>query len=435
MLPAQYAREGRFITTELDSRLYRCVWHRVVLCGDIPSGTSIRVLTYTAETPQTSDYISSLPDDAWETNQTARQLENGQWDCLITSDGGRYLWLQLQLKGNGASTPCVGSMRIEFPRITLRRYLPAVFGEDANGSSFTDRFLSIFDTTLRSIEQKVDESARYFDPLSTPTTPDPLTGIDFLTWLASWVGVTLDRQLAPEKRRQVLKRAASLYPIRGTVEGLRRQLLFFLGMEAETVCCSEAGLPKQCTPAPANCIPREPQPCSWSPPPLILEHFQLRRWLFLGQGKLGEQAALWGRRIVNRSQLDEVAQVGQTQLLTTQDPFRDPFHVYAHKFSAFVPACYGTSDSLRKGLENLLNAERPAQTQYQLVFVEPRFRIGFQSMIGLDSVVGRYPTAGVTLNQTSLGGASILNQPPESRGAPSLEVGSQSRIGTTTKLE
>jgi len=189
-----------------------------------------------------------------------------------------------------------------------------------------------------------------------------------------------------------------------------------------------------CTPPPSNCVPEEKTPCKWTPPPLILEHFQLRRWLFLSQGRLGDQAILWGRRIVNRSQLDETAEMGQTQLLTTQDPFRDPFHVYAHKFSAFVPACFGKSDSLRRGLENLINAERPAHTQHQLIFVEPRFRIGFQSMIGLDSVVGRYPSEAITLNQTSLGSASLLGAAPNRQGGPSFEV-NQSRVGTTTKLD
>lgn len=435
LVSPQYSKEGTYISAELDSSLYRCQWHRVVLRGELPSGASIRVLTYTGETPQPKDYIQSLPEDVWATNQVARQLENGAWDCLITSDGGRYLWLQLQLKGNGAATPILESIRIEFPRISLRRYLPAVFGEDANGANFTDRFLSIFDTTFRSIEEQIDEAARLFDPLSTPTRADTRSGADFLGFIASWIGLTIDRHLPPHKRRQVVKRAARLFHLRGTTEGLRRQLLFFLGMEAELNCCPGDKPVKRCTPSPANCVPVESQPCTWTPPPLILEHYQLRRWLFLGRGRLGDQAVLWGKRIVNRSQLDETAQVKQTQLLTTQDPFRDPFHVYAHKFSAFVPACYGRSDSLRKGLENLLNAERPAHTQHQLIFVEPRFRIGFQSMIGLDSVVGRYPTGGVTLNRTPLGVDSVLTSPPEKQGGPSFEVGSQSRVGTTTKLE
>ena len=96
-------------------------------------------------------------------------------------------------------------------------------------------------------------------------------------------------------------------------------------------------------------------PCAWQPPPLILEHYQLRRWLFLGAGRLGDQAVLWGKRIVNRSQLNEGAQVGQTQLKTTQDPYRDPFHVYAHKFTVFVPARFRRTEQAAEG------AGEPAQ--------------------------------------------------------------------------
>jgi hypothetical protein len=54
-------------------------------------------------------------------------------------------------------------------------------------------------------------------------------------------------------------------------------------------------------------------------------------------------------------------------------------------------------------------------------------------MIGFDSVIARYP-AGVTLNQTPLGRASVLTPPPHKKGGPSIEVGNQSRIGATTRL-
>jgi hypothetical protein len=55
-------------------------------------------------------------------------------------------------------------------------------------------------------------------------------------------------------------------------------------------------------------------------------------------------------------------------------------------------------------------------------------------MIGFDTVVGRYP-AGVTLNEMPLGRASVLTAPPHKQGAPSLAIGEQSRIGTSTRLE
>ena len=429
-----YEKAGTYLSDALDSALYKCQWHRVILRGKVPGGTKLRVSTYTAETLLTTEQLLDLPQDAWQTKQLAQKFDDGEWDCLITSGEGRYLWLKLDFKSSGAQTPTIESVRIEFPRISLQRYLPAVFGEDPAGSSFTDRFLSIFDTTLRQIESTIDNQARYFDPLSTPAEIDPKTGVDFLSWLASWIGLTLDRQWPEAKRRQLLKSAARLYHLRGTRTGLWRQLLLYLGMTPDTICCEGDQAQERCTPRPSNCEPKEDQPCAWQPPPLILEHYQLRRWLFVGEGRLGSQAVLWGKRIVGRSQLDAGAQVSNTKLITTKDPYRDPFHVYAHKFSVFIPVCFEKSDRLRRSLENLLESERPAHTEVQMIFVGPRFRIGFQSMIGLDSVVGRYPE-GVILGGTPLGAASVLTASPEKQGAPTFEVGRRSRVGLTTKLE
>src|SRR5262245_46116273 len=427
-----YVSAGLYYSEALDSELYRCQWHRVILRGELPAGARVIVSTYSAEALLTNDQVQNLADE-WETNQTANEAQKGEWDCMVRSDGGRFLWLKLELRGNGKVTPRIDSIEIEFPRISLRRFLPAVFGEEPVSADFTDRFLSLFDTTLRSFETKLDRQAGYFDPLSTPAERDPRTGIDFLSWLASWIGLTLERSWPEAKRRKFLKEAGRLYDLRGTREGLWRELLLFLEIEAND-CCIADQPQTSCRTRAANCAPVTPPPCAWQPPPLILEHFKLRRWLFVGAGRLGDQAVLWGKRIVNRSQLDNGAQIGHTQLLTTQDPLRDPFHVYAHKFTVFAPARCRDSAAQRKGLENLLRAARPASTLAQIEYVEPRFRIGFQSTIGFDSVIGRYP-AGVTLNETPLGRASVLTTPPHEEGGPSLEIGNQARIGSTTKLE
>lgn len=431
---ALYAPNGSYLSRPLDSKFYRCQWHRIVLRGRVPAGCQVVVETYTAEAEESVAQIQSLADELWETKQTAKQITGGEWDCLVRSGGGRFLWLRLRFTSKGKVTPVIESIAVEFPRISPRRFLPAVFGAEPNSADFTDRFLSVFDTILRSVEQQVDQQARLFDPNSAPASQSNSAGIDFLTWLGAWVGVALDRQWPEARRRRLLKQAARLFDLRGTSEGLRRQLLILLDLDHERLCCADDQPRTRCLPAVANCQPLEKKLCGWQPPPLILEHFQLRRWLFLGAGHLGDQAVLWGKRIVNRSQLDEGAQVDRTTLLTIQDPYRDPFHYYAHKFTVFVPASIEKSEGQRKALENLLQTQRPAHTLSHVEFVAPRFRIGVQSMIGLDSVVGRYPE-GVMLNQSALGRASVLTAPPYKQGGPSLEIGDQSRIGTTTKLE
>ncbi len=425
-----YFKQGFYYSQPLDSALYRCQWHRIILSGEIPPGTRVVVSTYTAEAILTASQIQTT-GLAWETLQSTTAVM-GEWDCLVRSGGGRYLWLRLEFVGNGKATPVIDRIIIEFPRISLRRYLPAVFGMEPVSADFTDRFLSLFDTSLRSIETKLDNQALYFDPMSTPAQKDPKAGVDFLTWLASWIGVSLDRNWPEAKRRLFLKRAGKLFDLRGTREGLRRQLLLLLDMEADTKACPDSKPKLRCCPKPSNCAP-PPTPVVWQPPLLILEHYQLRRWLFLGGGRLGDQAMLWGRRIVNRSQLNEGAQVGQTQLKTTQDPYRDSFHVYAHKFTVFVPARFGRSDKQRKSLENLLKAESPAHTQYQIEYVEPGFCIGVQSMIGFDAVIGR-PSREITLDATALGSASLPAGPTHDQGGPTFQLGREGHIGITTRL-
>ncbi len=447
----KYEKTGTYLSEPLDSRIYRCQWHRIMLCGEIPAGASILVSTYTAEVDLPLDVVLALPNDAWQTNQVARSVR-GEWDCLIRSGGGRYLWLRLDLNGGATATPCLGRVRIEFPRITLRRYLPAVFGEDPIGADFTDRFLGIFDTTLRSIESELDTQASLFDPRSAPATPDPTTGVDFLSWLASWVGITLDRQWPEAKQRAFLRLAPKLYDIRGTRDGLWKLLLLYLGIDGPSggarchtgnktgspAIGPRSTLPPRCRPRPLNCAPPPPAR-PWQPPPIILEHFTLRRWLFVGSGRLGDQAVLWGRSIVNRSRLDDGAQADRSQLITTQDPYRDPFHVYASRFTVFIPACIGASVQQRKSLERLLATESPAHTQYHVEYVAPRFRIGVQSMIGLDAVVGCYPS-GVTVGTSSLGRSSVLGESPDGLAGggqphPSMRIGSRSQIGSTTRLD
>jgi hypothetical protein len=157
--------------------------------------------------------------------------------------------------------------------------------------------------------------------------------------------------------------------------------------------------------------------------------------LFVGAARLGEHAMVWGKSIVNRSRLDDGARMDVSRLIGTPDPYRDPFHTYASTFTVFVPACVAKDATARKGLENLLRDESPAHTRWHLELVEPRFRIGVQSMIGYDSVVGRYPKPDVTLDTTTLGRSTILGGAADETHGPSMRVGRTSRVGSTTRLQ
>jgi phage tail-like protein len=414
----RYERRGSLTLGPLDSRIDRCSWHRVILRGELPEGCGVEVATFTSEIDLPSSELDQLPEHAWETQLQATAFQSGEWDGLVRSTPGRFLWIRLGLTGNGRSTPRLGGVETEFPRISLRRFLPAVYDAEPRSADFTDRFLALFDRPLRDTEHAVDDAAALYDPLSTPA----------LSWLASWVGIELDRQVPEAVQRGLVKRWAETAPLRGTRYGLWRVLVAYLGLDGLTTICRCDEEPGTCRPPRATCPPTPPHRWTWEVPRLILEHYQLRRWLELGVGRLGDQAVLWGRRIVNRSQLGDGAEVGITQLTATQDPLRDPFHVFAHRFTVFVPASAGATPERRRALERLIARERPAHTEGHVEYVEARFRIGVQSMIGLDAVVAGVPHDGITLGDSSLHPGSVLG------GSPAPVVDS-SRIGTTAVLD
>lgn len=420
---------------KLDSGIQRCQWHRIVLNGHTPPATAILVRTFTADVPLPPESVEKLQESDWVAHPVARNID-GEWDCLIRSAPGRYLWIRMHFASAGDSSPEVTNVDIQFPRISLRRYLPAVFGENPESADFTDRFLSLFDTTFRELESQIDNQARLFDPRSTPSgagyAPAGTTSnqTDFLSWLAGWVGITLDKRWSEARRRNFLRKAPALYDIRGTREGLWKLLLLYLGIDEPF----QSELKVDCT-ASKSCTGIR----TWCPPPLILEHYQLRRWLFIGRGRLGDDAVLWGRGIVNRSQLDEGAQTGQSQLKGTLDPLRDPFHVYASRFTVFVPASYGKTVQQRKMLTQLVKNESPAHVQYSIEYVEPRLRVGVQSMIGLDSVIGKYPEGGVRIGESTLRGGTVIGESVtkvrrDGKTISSSQIGSTIRVGSNTRL-
>jgi hypothetical protein len=87
----------------------------------------------------------------------------------------------------------------------------------------------------------------------------------------------------------------------------------------------------------------------------------------------------------------------------------------------------------RKGLENLLRAESPAHTVYDVRYVEPRFRVGVQATLGYDAVVARIPQ-GVRLGDAALRQGAVLTAAPRTRNGPSMVVGTSARVGTSTKV-
>ncbi len=230
----------------LDGQEPDCVWHRLMIDAHIPPETRIEISSRAANKlnelelqewqdeplPHRRGEGSELPFVA---SPTAK--ESGTWELLFQRAVGRYVQLRLKFKGDGRSTPRLRSLRVYYPRFSyLKHYLPAVYRENQDSASFLDRFLSNFEGTLTSIEDKIANVQVLYDPRSAPretlewlsrwfgVIPESSNTADTLNWLEGWFRVMQDPVWDERKRRLFLKNATRFFQYRGTRCGLLRAL-------------------------------------------------------------------------------------------------------------------------------------------------------------------------------------------------------------------
>ncbi len=101
------------------------------------------------------------------------------------------------------------------------RYLPELYNYD----DFINRFLMMFESFWKPINQQISGGENYYDPDLTPDS--------FLEWLASWVGMEIDETFPRERVRDLIKNAIPFYHSRGTAESLRFFLEMYSGGKVE----------------------------------------------------------------------------------------------------------------------------------------------------------------------------------------------------------
>ncbi len=104
------------------------------------------------------------------------------------------------------------------------KYLPAIYSEQ---DELMGRFLMLFESFWRPIEQQIDHIPYYFDPDFIPS--------ELLPWLATWVDLTLNDNWPEEKRRRLIKEAVFLFRKRGTKAGLAEYLEIYTGSRPQIV--------------------------------------------------------------------------------------------------------------------------------------------------------------------------------------------------------
>jgi phage tail-like protein len=128
--------------------------------------------------------------------------------------------IQLPANGsaNGHSRAYAKSLTSPHP---LGGYLPALYQDD----EFAQRWTAGLDAVLAPIFNSIDNFEAYLDPRLAP--------LDFLDWLATWMGLVADETWPVERRRAFVSQASVLYRMRGTPRGLAAHVQIFSGGQVE----------------------------------------------------------------------------------------------------------------------------------------------------------------------------------------------------------
>jgi phage tail-like protein len=282
------------------------------------------------------------------------------------TDRGRYLWIKLRLRGArrhpsdaaAFATPTVRWLRAVAPRLSYLSYLPAVFGRrdpaTPTGATFLERFLAMFEGRLTRIEARYEAVARLLNPHAADDA--------WLDFLAGWFDLVLDPRWPRARRAALLAQIVELYRLRGTREGMLRTVEVFTGHR-----------------------------------PALIEGFQIRprTGMILGCAGVLGCAPLGG--------LDVDAAASEALLAA-----------YAHRIDlvAHIDDDCDVSTAA-PAIAALIDAIKPAHVDVQLRVASASSRIGLESTIGLDFVLGgdRPVLGGDRPGRAPLGGAGPLGQP------------------------
>ncbi len=376
----------------LDGGRAGTVWDRARLAATIPEGTALHLLAYSSDAALDDVTLSALPDSAWV--PTPLNALNGEAVAAIRTPPGRYLWLQLELAGDGVQTPEVSAMTVTYPRRSSARHLPAIWSSEPQSADFLQRFMMLFDEVRADTLEPLDKLAAYLDPMATPAAEADTHGDDFLGWLGGWIGLALDRKWSVARRRKLVAEAPKLFRIKGTLDGLRRHVEIYTGIA-----------------------------------PKIVEHYKLRRWMTLDESVLDGAGTLWGPDLVRRLELDGYSEIGRFTLVDGGDPLTDPIAAFAHRASVYVPVTDALTDTDLAQLEAVVEAARPAHVAVDIRVMRPQFVMGCDTLLGVNTILSTPPET-ATADHSILGDDIRLAGPPH---AFSLTPGTRLGIDTTLK--
>ena len=440
---ARRITSGRVVSYRLDGHEYRTRWGRVFVDACLPHGTSLALRFVTTDLDDVLDPIPATPprrggrtvpvvadppplapqhlldavsqdappylpyrrpngpETPWPLPGSSRGLQT--YELPVPSPPGRYLWIELLLRGTTGVSPTLGPLRVERPGHGLLNALPRSWSRREDDAAFLQRLLAPAEGLLHEVDRRAAERAALVDPRSTPS--------EALDWLCSFAALSVDRRWPEESRRRLLAEIYQLFRRRGTEECLLRMLQIYLGVRPTSIeTWRLRGLAGTVLGTVPTTLPDEVVGGAGS------------RGSALGRFALGVRPDLPPAKA---SPAANAAEAAANQIVGAVAVAARPVSAYdatAHRFTVLIPG--RLSDEQRQVVTDLLDRHRPAHTAVEICELGEGMRVG-SVRLAYTAYVGAAPEPRpLVVGGTGIGVDATFGSPVAgSRLDPGVRVG------------
>jgi phage tail-like protein len=344
-----FATAGSFLAGPFQVSDRATQWFRVQATLQTVEGAHVQFFTFTtaaATAPWNPALLMPFTDPGWIA------APRDALDFVVPNAAGLRFFIGGIFRGDGTGTEELEQVRLFYGRDTYARFLPPAYRSQPKSADLLDRFLMIEQSVLSEIEHTIEDLPRLFDAAASPAGDPP----SWLRWLSGWLTYTIDEHWTEPTARSNLAGAFELYGHRGTLEGLRRYLQIYAGV---------------------NAIIEEPSR-------------EAKIWSLGDAGLLGFSTML-APGPLQGAVLNITATVDQSHLTTGEAFGAALFEDVAHRFCVSVYCGELTAPGALDNVRAVIDREKPAHTTYDLCVIESKMRVGIQARVGIDSIVAAGP--------------------------------------------
>lgn len=347
---AAFVPQGSLLAGPFDAGEVRA-WERAWVQADVPAGTQviIEVALQAAATPAPAAWLALPSADALLESLAPAEADR------------RFAWLRLTLASDDpAASPLLRQARAATAAEDWLDYLPMTYRRH-DDVGLLSRWLRELRGEFGAVEEALDDMPRLADPSFAANSALP--------WLAQWLALELPRIEGADERRALIDRAVALYARRGTKDSIAGFVQFHTGIK-----------------------------------PAIVEDFESRAVWVLGQtSRLGFDTRLpalapFGMVLPDEAVADPCcpgpigsAVVGASGPLASYQAGVPLFAETAWRFCVVVDAYRAGDAATLQEMKRIVDREKPAHTDYRVRLVQPDMRVGLQSVVGIDTIVGGDP--------------------------------------------